>query len=103
MTESEFFSQLQSLSLAQLSKFHEKVILKIQKIKTISREKEHALKLKKEQERAAQLALQLSNSNDTSTKKGVLPKIPSNNFNVKTMAESLDLDLSSIMREISKR
>ncbi len=77
MTETEFFTLLENLSIEQLTQVHEKIINKINK-------KQPAL-LKLPQ-----------------TKGYTLPKIPPNNININDMAENLDIDVTLLMREISK-
>ena len=77
MTENDFFSQLEHLSITQLSKLHEGLIDKIN-----SRE-----------EKARSLAVQPGKA---------LPSVPLYTAKVSEMADSLGLDLSSLMREIAR-
>ena len=95
MTRTDFFSLLQTLSLEQLSIVHDNVLKKIQKIRA-------------EAERQKQQELDFNNANKALSPSQDLtqkaqPKVPSNNLNIETMADNLDLDLTNIMREISKR
>lgn len=92
MTKADFFSQLQTLSIEQLSIVHENVLKKIQRVR--SEAKQQTLKLEQ------------TDQEPEKTKEGTVkgqPKMPVGNLNIKTMADNLDLDLSSIMREIAKR
>ncbi|OUS31963.1 hypothetical protein A9R01_11480 ['Osedax' symbiont bacterium Rs2_46_30_T18] len=77
MTEKDFFSQLEHLSIAQLGRLHESLIEKINKAK----------------EKSLSAAVLPGKA---------LPSIPSNTAKVSDMADSLGLDLSSLMREIAR-
>ena len=77
MTENEFFTQLEHLSIAQLGTLHERLMTKINNVK------------KKSSSRAILVGK-------------ALPSLPSNTAKVSEMADSLGLDLSSLMREIAR-
>ncbi|EPJ45525.1 MAG: hypothetical protein OFPI_36440 [Osedax symbiont Rs2] len=77
MTENDFFTQLEQLSITQLSKLHEDLIDKISS-----------------GEKKARKLVALTGK--------ALPSLPSNTAKVSDMADSLGLDLSSLMREIAR-
>ena len=77
MTENDFFSQLEQLSITQLGKIHEGLIEKINR----------------REEKARSRAVLPGKA---------LPSIPLNTAKVSDMADSLGLDLSSLMREIAR-
>jgi hypothetical protein len=95
MTKADFFSLLQTLSIEQLSIVHDNVLKKIQQIRS-------EVKLQKQQELDFRNTQKAQTPSQSSSPKAQ-PKMPSSNLNIKTMADNLDLDLTSIMREISKR
>ena len=90
MSENEFFTYLENLSMDQLDNVQQQIMQKISQQQAV-------LLLQKN---ARQLAKTKSRPHQTGA---MLPKIPSNNANIKEMANSLDIDISMLMREISKR
>jgi hypothetical protein len=95
MTEIEFFKQLQHLTVKQLATVHHKLLLLIKR----NNDKQQALLKNAELERKAR---EEKTSQAKHTGNG-LPKLPTNTKNVDDMADMLDLDISSLVREISKR
>ncbi len=97
MTRTDFFTQLQTLSLEQLSIVHDNVLKKIQQVRS------EAKRQKQKQRELDFQSTQKTSSSEQNTTPKAQPKMPNSNLNIKTMADNLDLDLTSIMREISKR
>jgi hypothetical protein len=95
MTEIEFFKQLQHLTVKQLATVHNKLLLIIKR----NKEKQQVLLKNAELERKAR---EEKISRAKHARNG-LPKLPTNTKNVDDMADMLDLDISSLVREISKR
>lgn len=92
MTEKEFFFQLQNLSIAQLNTVHNSLLLRI----------EQQLAIRKKVVVAAQeFAKNKPNTRTVQSKS--LPKPPQYNISIGDIADKLELDISNLMREISKR
>ncbi len=109
MTKTDFFSQLQTLSLEQLSVVHKNILNKIKMVRKEEKQQQlDFLNVQKAEEKEKQENAKKSHSSsqETTFQASHLkpqPKMPASNLNIRTMADNLDLDLSGIMREISKR
>lgn len=85
MTENEFFTLLNTLPLEKIEQIHTKILLRI-----------------KAKEQAQQLA-QEKQAKRPNKKRSGTQGFPTSYSDVNQMADNIGLDLSSLMREISKR